>query len=69
VATEEYITESMMDPAKKVVAGFEPVMPSYLGKIEPAETAAIIEFIKTLQPTDARATHPNPLPVGGVIRP
>jgi cytochrome c oxidase subunit 2 len=69
VANEAYITQSMMDPALKVVAGFQPVMPSYHGKIDPAETAAIVEFIKTLHPNDPRASHPNPLPVGGVIRP
>jgi cytochrome c oxidase subunit 2 len=49
VANEEYITESMMDPLAKVVAGYEPVMPTYQGRITPAETAAIIEYIKSLR--------------------
>jgi cytochrome c oxidase subunit 2 len=66
---EAYITESMMDPMAKMVVGYQPVMPSYLGRIEPGETAAIIEFIKTLEPTGLRALHPNPIPDGGVISP
>jgi cytochrome c oxidase subunit 2 len=45
---EAYITESMMDPLAKIVAGFDPVMPSYRGRIEPGETAAIIEYMKSL---------------------
>jgi cytochrome c oxidase subunit II len=46
---EAYITESMMDPKSKVVAGFQPVMPSFSGQITPPETAAIIEYIKSLR--------------------
>jgi cytochrome c oxidase subunit II len=38
-----------MDPAAKLHRGFPPVMPSYLGRIRPPETAAIIEFIKSLR--------------------
>src|SRR5690606_37675533 len=41
-------TESMMDPLAKIVAGFPPVMPSFHGRITPAETATIIEFMKSL---------------------
>jgi cytochrome c oxidase subunit 2 len=49
LADEGYITESMMDPTVKVVATFTPSMPSYQGKISAAETAAIIEYIKSLR--------------------
>lgn len=66
VADEGYLTESMMDPMAKIVAGYAPVMPSYQGRMDPAETAAIVEFIKTLQFSGPRAQHPNPQPVGGV---
>jgi cytochrome c oxidase subunit 2 len=43
-----YVTESMMEPNAKVVLGYAPVMPSYQGRIEPGETAAIVELMKTL---------------------
>src|SRR5262249_14783137 len=42
VADEAYLTESMMDPAKHIVAGFLPVMPSYQGILQPPEAAAIV---------------------------
>lgn len=63
-ADAAYITESMMDPNAHIVAGFQPVMPSYQGRITPAETAAIVELIRALQfgstgsaPRDAGVTE------------
>jgi cytochrome c oxidase subunit II len=67
VADEGYLTESMMDPRAKVVKGFQPVMPTFQGRIPGPEVAAIVEFIKTLrtdavrpEPTKARAYEPVP---------
>ncbi|HUK66484.1 MAG TPA: cytochrome c oxidase subunit II [Anaeromyxobacteraceae bacterium] len=57
VADEAYLTESMMDPAAKIVAGFQNVMPTFQGRIPAPEIAAIVEFIKTLR-TDI--VHPEP---------
>jgi cytochrome c oxidase subunit 2 len=64
---EAYITESMMDPDARIVAGYPPDMPSYQGQISAPETAAVIEYIKTLRgaaPPDSVA----PPPPGGVPR-
>jgi cytochrome c oxidase subunit II len=49
VADEGYITESMMDPLAKVVAGYAPVMPTYQGRLSGPEAAAILEYIKSLR--------------------
>jgi cytochrome c oxidase subunit II len=54
---EAYITESMMDPNLRIVAGYAPIMPSYLGKIDAPDSAAIVEYIKSL--TTARAQTPS----------
>jgi cytochrome c oxidase subunit 2 len=54
---EAYLTESMMDPAAKIVDGFQPVMPSFHGKLQGPEIAALLEFIKSLQ---SDAIHPGP---------
>jgi cytochrome c oxidase subunit 2 len=48
VADEAYLTESMMDPMVKIVAGYQPVMPSFQGRIDAGETAALVELIKSL---------------------
>jgi cytochrome c oxidase subunit 2 len=49
VVNEAYMTESMMDPLAKVVSGFQPVMPSFQGKLAPPDVAALVEYIKSLQ--------------------
>ncbi len=65
IVDEAYITQSMMDPALRIVNGFRPVMPSYQGLVTPADTAAIIEFIKSLR--DAAAPHVvAPLPAAPI---
>ncbi|MBX5480491.1 MAG: cytochrome c oxidase subunit II [Myxococcaceae bacterium] len=56
IADEAYLTESMMDPAARVVAGFRPVMPSYRGLLTPGETAALIEYIRALRSRDVTPT-------------
>ena len=47
-ADDAYLTESMMDPAVKVVRGCQPIMPSYLGLLSGPDAAAIVEYIRSL---------------------
>ena len=67
VADEAYLTKSMMDPAADVVEGFQPVMPSFQGKIAGPEVAALVEYIKSLQ-SDAVRTGPSEGPAYAPIR-
>lgn len=48
-ADESYLTQSMMDPATKVVRGFQPVMPTFRGRLSEPDAAAIVAFIKSLR--------------------
>ncbi len=66
-ADEAYLTQSMMDPAIKVVEGFQPVMPSFQGKISGPEVAALVEYIKSLQ-SDAVRTGPSEGPAYAPVR-
>jgi cytochrome c oxidase subunit II len=66
-ADEAYLTESMMDPALKVVDGFQPVMPAFQGKISGPEVAALVEYIKSLQ-SDAVRTGPSEGPAYAPVR-
>jgi cytochrome c oxidase subunit 2 len=49
IVDESYITESMMEPKKRQVAGFALVMPSFFGKLNAPEVASIVEYIKSLR--------------------
>jgi cytochrome c oxidase subunit 2 len=46
---EAYLKESMLAPAAKVVAGFQPVMPTFQGVLSDREVAALIAYIKSLK--------------------
>jgi cytochrome c oxidase subunit 2 len=45
---ENYLRQSILEPTALVRAGYEPVMPTYQGRLKDEEIAAIIEFIKSL---------------------
>ena len=55
IADDAYLTESMMDPATKVVAGCQPIMPAYLGMLAGPDAAAIVEYIRSLEGPPAPA--------------
>jgi len=46
---DDYLRESMMDPAAKVVMGFQPVMPTFKGVLTDREVMALIAYIKSLK--------------------
>jgi cytochrome c oxidase subunit II len=48
-ADENYITNSVNNPAGQVVQGFAPSMPTYQGKLNDKQINGIIEYIKTLK--------------------
>ena len=45
---ENYVRESILNPQANVTAGYDPVMPTFQGRLRDEEIAAIIEFMKTL---------------------
>lgn len=51
---EAFITQSMMDPGAHLAAGYPNVMPTFQGQLEGAETAAIVEYIKSLRTPNVR---------------
>lgn len=56
---EAYITQSMMDPGAHLVVGYQNVMPTYQGKLQGPETAAIVEYLKTLRTANVREASPE----------
>ena len=58
-ADEAYLTESMMDPERRLHAGYQPIMPPYRGLLDGAEVAALVEYIRSL-PARAAPTSPPP---------
>jgi cytochrome c oxidase subunit 2 len=48
VVDEDYVRESILDPQAKIAAGFDPVMPTFRGRLKDQEITAIIAYVKTL---------------------
>jgi cytochrome c oxidase subunit II len=48
-ADEAYVRESILMPAAKVTAGFQPIMPAFQGLISEEQLLALIEYVKSLQ--------------------
>ena len=47
-ADDTYLRESIFDPGAKVVAGFEPTMPTFRGRVSEEDVIALISYIKSL---------------------
>ena len=47
-ADESYIRESIFFPQKKIVAGYDPIMPTYEGRITEEQMLQLVAYIKSL---------------------
>lgn len=55
-ADEAYIRESIVNPRTKMVAGFQPLMPTFQGLISEEGLLQLIEYIKSLKAAESNAT-------------
>ncbi len=63
VADQEYVRQSILRPAEKVVVGYQNIMPSYEGKIDEVEMIKLLAFIESTRgtvETEPGATVPDP---------
>ena len=49
VADENYIRESILNPQAKIVAGYQPIMPTFRGQVGEEELLQLIDYVKTLK--------------------
>jgi cytochrome c oxidase subunit 2 len=47
VADENYVRDSILLPKKDVVAGFEPIMPSFAGQVSEEDIQALIAYLRS----------------------
>ena len=47
-ANEDYIRESILEPQAKVVAGYQPIMPTFKGLVSEEAILQLIAYIKSL---------------------
>jgi cytochrome c oxidase subunit 2 len=59
-ADDAYIRESILDPRAKVAAGYQPVMPTYVGQVSEEGVVALIAYIRMLGERAPAGVPPAP---------
>jgi cytochrome c oxidase subunit 2 len=62
---EAYIRESILQPTAKVVAGYQPVMPTFQGLVSEEGILQLIEYIKSIGPKPAAGAAPESPGIAG----
>jgi cytochrome c oxidase subunit 2 len=70
VADENYIRESILEPKAKVVAGYQPIMPTFKGTLSEEELMLLVNYVKSLSPeskgASSRAAEAGAAPGAGM---
>ena len=56
---ESYVRESILTPQVKLVAGYGPLMPTFQGLVNEESVMALIEYVKSLQSSQASTAAEN----------
>jgi len=66
-ADDQYIRNSILNPASQVVEGYQPIMPTFKGQVTEDQLNSLVAYIKSLSPNAAAsstnaapANSPNP---------
>jgi len=59
-ADEAYLRESILQPNAKIVAGYQPLMPTFQGQVTEEGVLELIEYVKSLVPPPAAGTGTTP---------
>jgi cytochrome c oxidase subunit 2 len=54
---EDYVRESILNPAAKIVQGYQPVMPTFKGQVTEEELIQLVNYVKTLKAPDGGAAE------------
>jgi cytochrome c oxidase subunit II len=62
IADENYVRESILVPAAKVVSGFKPIMPVFQGQVSEEQLNALVAYVKSLAQAPAGTGIAAPAP-------
>jgi cytochrome c oxidase subunit 2 len=55
---DSYVRESILTPQQKIVAGYQPLMPTFQGMVNEESVMALIEYVKTKRASGQAAVAP-----------
>jgi len=59
LADDNYVRNSILNPASQVVEGFQPIMPTFKGQVTEEQLNALVAYIKSLTPGAAGTSAPS----------
>jgi cytochrome c oxidase subunit 2 len=59
-ANDQYLRDSILNPSKQVVDGYEAIMPSYQGQISEAEILQLIAYLESLKASEQKGQSETP---------
>jgi cytochrome c oxidase subunit 2 len=62
IADESYVRESIITPRAKVVAGFQPIMPTFQGQVSEEQLLQLVAYIKSIGSKSPGAASVNAQP-------
>lgn len=62
---ESYVRESILNPQAKLVAGYQPLMPTFQGLVNEEGVMALVEYVKSLQGASGPAGTAGEAPAAG----
>jgi len=70
IADDAYIRESIVNPGAKVVAGFQPIMPSFQGIVTEEQLLSLVSYVKSIATPQQRDPVSNrpPVPESGAAK-
>ncbi len=63
-----YVRRAILEPQSQVRAGFQPLMPSFEGKLTPEQVLDISAYLKSVAAADGPVAGPGPSPVRNLDR-
>jgi cytochrome c oxidase subunit II len=67
IADENYIRQKLITPGATIPAGFQPIMPSFAGRLSEQDILNLIAYIKSIGPTSSVPQRQPVLPVPSVV--
>jgi cytochrome c oxidase subunit 2 len=62
IADENYVRESILLPAAKIVSGFQPIMPSFQGQVSEDQLNSLVAYVKSLAAPSPGGIPPSTTP-------
>jgi cytochrome c oxidase subunit 2 len=57
IVNDDYLRNSILNPAAQVVEGYQPIMPTFKGQVTEEQLNALVAYIKSLTPNAATTTN------------